>query len=45
LNDGIDKPTGVELLKTKKADAISFASLALGNPDLPERFKSDWELA
>jgi N-ethylmaleimide reductase len=45
LNDGIDKAAGIELLKTKKADAICFATLALGNPDLPERIRNNWELA
>lgn len=44
MNDGIDKAAGNELLKTKKADAICFATLALGNPDLLERFRNNWEL-
>jgi len=26
-------------------DFISFAKLAISNPDLPERFKNNWEIA
>lgn len=45
LNDGIDQAAGIELVKSKKADAVSFASLAVCNPDLPERFRNGWEVA
>lgn len=44
LNDGIDKSTGAQLISSKKGDAVSFANLAIGNPDLPERIKNDWKL-
>lgn len=44
LNDGVDKAIGNTLIKSKKADAITFGTLALCNPDLPERFRNGWEL-
>lgn len=44
LNDGIDHTLGNTLLKSKKADAIAFGTLALCNPDLPERFRNGWTL-
>ncbi|EAR89566.2 FAD/FMN-binding family oxidoreductase (macronuclear) [Tetrahymena thermophila SB210] len=45
LNDGVDQKLGEELLATGKADFISFAKLAIANPDLPNRFKNGWEVA
>lgn len=44
LNDSIDLPLALDLLKKKSADFISFGSLAVSNPDLPERFKHSWAL-
>lgn len=44
-NDGIDQAAGNELIKSKKADAVSFGTLALANPDLVERFRNGWEVA
>ncbi|MCX6074096.1 MAG: alkene reductase [Campylobacterales bacterium] len=43
-NGGYDKERGDLVIKNGEADAISFASLFLANPDLPERFKANAQL-
>ena len=40
-NGGYDKARGNTVIAEGLADAVSFGSLFLANPDLPERFKSD----
>ncbi|EAR89565.1 FAD/FMN-binding family oxidoreductase (macronuclear) [Tetrahymena thermophila SB210] len=45
LNDGITKEEGLDLLKNRQADFISFGQFAISNPDLPYRFKQGLELA
>jgi N-ethylmaleimide reductase len=39
LNTGYTQSTAEEALQAGRADAISFGTLFLANPDLPERFK------
>jgi N-ethylmaleimide reductase len=39
LNGGYDAQKGNEAIKKRKADLISYGTLFLANPDLPERFK------
>ena len=39
LNGGYDAEKGKEAIQKGEADLISYGSLFLANPDLPERFK------
>jgi N-ethylmaleimide reductase len=41
LNGGYDAKKGNEAIRNKDADLISYGSLFLANPDLPERFKKN----
>lgn len=41
LNNGYDKETAEAAISEGRADAVSFGSLFLANPDLPERFELD----
>lgn len=41
LNHGYDKETAEAAISEGRADAVSFGSLFLANPDLPERFGLD----
>lgn len=41
LNGGYDAEKGNEAIQKGKADLISYGSLFLANPDLPERFKKN----
>ncbi|CAM4433620.1 MAG: N-ethylmaleimide reductase [Legionellaceae bacterium] len=41
LNMGYDKETAEEAISKEAADAVSFASLFISNPDLPEKFAKD----
>lgn len=41
LNGGYDAKKGDEAIRKKEADLISYGSLFLANPDLPERFKKN----
>lgn len=40
-NGGYDKSQGNQILATGEADLVSFGSLFIANPDLPERFAID----
>jgi len=44
-NDGFDGETGLERIKAKICDLVSFGRYAISNPDLPLRFKNKWPLA
>jgi N-ethylmaleimide reductase len=39
LNGGYDAEKGTDAIRKGEADLISYGSLFLANPDLPERFK------
>jgi N-ethylmaleimide reductase len=41
LNGGYDARSGNEAIEKGEADLISFATLFLANPDLPERFRKN----
>lgn len=41
LNGGYDALSGNEAIEKGDADLISFATLFLANPDLPERFRKN----
>lgn len=43
-NGGISPKEGLEMIKAKEVDLISFGKLSLGNPDLPERIKNEWPI-
>lgn len=43
-NGGYDKEKGNNAIATGNADLVSFGTLFLANPDLPERFRLDTEL-
>ena len=45
LNLGLTKETGEQLIDSKEADLVSYASLYIANPDLPERFLANAPLA
>jgi N-ethylmaleimide reductase len=44
LNGGYDAKKGNEAIKKSKADLISYGTLFLANPDLPDRFKRNTPL-
>ena len=41
LNGGYDAEKGNDAIQKSEADLISYGSLFLANPDLPERFKKN----
>jgi len=43
-NGGYNKERGNQAIENNLVDAVSFASLFLANPDLPERFKTNASL-
>jgi N-ethylmaleimide reductase len=45
LNVGYDRKSAEHALQTGAADAITFGTLFISNPDLPERFRLDAPLA
>lgn len=45
LNVGYDRKSAEHALQTGAADAITFGTLFISNPDLPERFRQDAPLA
>ncbi|WP_216893156.1 alkene reductase [Nocardia alni] len=44
-NGGFDRDSADELVKSGGADAVSFGSMFIANPDLPERFRIDASLS
>ncbi|WP_219701051.1 alkene reductase [Marinomonas lutimaris] len=45
LNVGYDRESAEQALQNGLADAVTFGTLFIGNPDLPERFRQDAPLA
>jgi N-ethylmaleimide reductase len=45
LNVGYDRKSAEQALQTGLADAVTFGTLFISNPDLPERFRQDAPLA
>jgi N-ethylmaleimide reductase len=45
LNVGYDRKSAEQVLQTGLADAVTFGTLFISNPDLPERFRQDAPLA
>ena len=45
VNLGLNKESGEKLIDSKEADLVSYGSLYIANPDLPERFQSNAPLA
>ncbi|MDF2476747.1 MAG: alkene reductase [Sphingobacterium sp.] len=45
VNLGFDQKSANEILASGKADLVSFGTLFIANPDLPERFINGWPLA
>ena len=43
-NDGFNPKSGHDIITSGNANLVSFASLALNNPDLPKRVKNNWPL-
>lgn len=43
-NDGFNPKTASEAIENKYVDIVSFSSLAIGNPDLPERIRHGYPL-
>lgn len=43
-NDGMTVEEMKDLISSKTANAASFATLAISNPDLPERILNGWEI-
>lgn len=39
-NDGFNAETASAIIKDKHADIVSFATLGIANPDLPDRIKN-----
>jgi N-ethylmaleimide reductase len=45
VNVGYDRESGERAIATGLADAVTFGTLFIGNPDLPERFRQNAALA
>jgi N-ethylmaleimide reductase len=45
LNVGYDRESAEQALQNGLADAVTFGTLFISNPDLPERFRQDAPLA
>jgi N-ethylmaleimide reductase len=45
LSAGYDQQSAEAAIREGRADAISFGSLFIANPDLPVRFANGWPLA
>lgn len=45
LNGGYDAPSARLAIESDDAEAVSFASLYIANPDLVERFRCDYSLS
>jgi N-ethylmaleimide reductase len=45
VNVGYDRESGERAIKTNLADAVTFGTLFISNPDLPERFRQNAALA
>lgn len=41
VNDGYDRETGEEAIRSGLADLVAYGRLFLANPDLPERFRTE----